>query len=472
MKDARIYEHPILSFNRKNKVTFTFEGKTIEAYQGESILAALYAIGISAFTKTPFGSMGPFCMIGKCSSCFVKVNNIPYIRSCKEPVREGIKVERQWDLPDIPQVSNHKKTSMRTKDVDLLVVGAGPAGLSASIEAAKRGLKVLLVDEHFKAGGQLVKQTHKFFGSKELMGGLRGFQIAEKLVKEAIENNVEILLQSSVFGYFKEGVYGIATPRGLIKVNAKTAIISTGATERFLIFKGNYLPGVMGAGGAQTLMNEYGVKPGNVAIVVGAGNVGLIIAYQLLQAGVKVKAVLEIMPEIGGWFVHAAKIRRLGVPILVSHTLLEARGLDHVESAIIARVDKNFKPIANSEREIKCDLILLAVGLRPDSRLLAQMGAKMKWIPELGGLVPLHDEYFETTIPGVYVAGDAGGIEEATTAIISGKIAGLSAVIKIIGYQRDLIEERERLIRELYKTRETKFSKRVIAGLSKVIISR
>ena len=158
-------------------------------------------------------------------------------------------------------------------------------------------------------------------------------------------------------------------------------VIATGASERYLAFPGNDLPGVMGAGGAQTLMNEYGILPGEKALVVGSGNVGVIVSYQLLQAGVKVKAILEILSHIGGWFVHAAKVRRYGIPILTSHTIKAVWGYDRVEGATIIKVNEKFKPIPDTERDVECDLVLLAIGLAPDTRLFAQAGAIMKWIP-------------------------------------------------------------------------------------------
>ena len=467
MPSSRIWRHPILEFKRGPKVTFYFNGKPVEAYIGESVAAALHAAGFYA-VRGDYPPEGLFCMIGKCSSCLVRVNGVPHVRACREPVRDGLVVESETSRPRIPPPYDGGYPEVEKLNVDLLVVGGGPAGLSAATVAARAGLNVLLVDEHFRVGGQLVKQTHKFFGSREFFGGFRGFQIASLLEDEALRAGVKILLETTAYGWFREGVVGLASRGKRYEVKAKTIVVSTGAHERFIPFPGNMLPGVMGAGAAQTLMNEYGVKPGDRALVVGAGNVGLIVSYQLLQAGVSVAAVIEIMREIGGWFVHAAKLRRYGVPILTGHTIIEAKGDGKVERAVVAPVDDNFRPIGEKAFEMPCDLVLLAVGLTPDSRLLAQMGAKMMWVPELGGLVPLRDEYMETSIPGVYVAGDAGGIEEATTAIITGRIAGLSAAIRVLGPQPRLVEERERAIKMLEECRRTPFSSKILRGLAEV----
>ena len=449
--DKRIWEHPIITFKRGRKVKFYFNGMEVEAYEGESVAAALYAVGINVFTKSIKleRPRGAFCMIGKCSSCFMKVDGVPNTRTCIEPVRDGMRVEVQEGLADIPPNTPpfEAEDEEVLEDVDVLVIGGGPAGLAATIDLAKYGLNVVLVNEHFKLGGQLVKQTHKFFGSKELFGGLRGFQVGEELAKKVKEySNVRILLQTTAYGIFRGGWVGLMGKKKLYRVKPRYIIASTGASERYLAFPGNDLPGVMGAGGAQTLMNEYGILPGEEVLVVGSGNVGVIVSYQLLQAGARVKAIVEILPHIGAWFVHAAKVRRYGVPILTRHTIKAAWGKEKVEGATIVQVDEKFQPIPGTERDLPCDLVLIAIGLTPDTRLFAQAGAVMRWIPELGGLVPLRTRYLETSIPGMYVAGDASGIEEATTAIIEGEIAGLDIVVR----EKNIEEARERR-EKLYK---------------------
>jgi len=474
--DRRIWEHPILTFKRGKKVKFYFNNVEVEAYEGESIAAALYAIGVNVFSRSiKLGRpRGVFCMIGKCSSCFMKVDGIPNVRTCIEPVRDGLRVEVQNGLADIPTDENvfEVKDEIVLDDVDVLIIGGGPAGLAAAMTVAKYGLNTVLVNEHFKLGGQLVKQTHKFFGSKELFGGLRGFQVAEELTKKVLSfSNVKVLLQTVAYGIFRDGWVGLASKDRLYRVRPKYMVIATGASERYLAFPGNDLPGVMGAGGAQTLMNEYGILPGEEALVVGSGNVGVIVSYQLLQAGVKVKAILEILSHIGGWFVHAAKVRRYGIPILTSHTIKAVWGYDRVEGATIIKVNEKFKPIPDTERDVECDLVLLAIGLAPDTRLFAQAGAIMKWIPELGGLVPIRTPYLETSIERVYVAGDSSGIEEATTAIIEGEIAGLDIVARELD-SSEACKRRDELHRFLWNEyRQSPLLERSRLGKMKATVS-
>ena len=177
----------------------------------------------------------------------------------------------------------------------------------------------------------------------------------------------------------------------------------------------------------------------NKITIVGAGNVGLIVSYQLLQAGVRVDRVVEAMPKIGGYNVHAAKLRRCGVPIYTSHSIKEAYGKGKVEGAVVVEVDNGCNPIKGTEQNVACDTICLAVGLTPSIRLLDQFGVRTEYIPEAGGHVAIHDSSMQTNVKGVYVAGDSSGIEEASTAMIEGQLAGVSAAASL-GYDKGFRE--------------------------------
>jgi thioredoxin reductase len=214
---------------------------------------------------------------------------------------------------------------------------------------------------------------------------------------------------------------------------AKQVIFACGASEKLINFPGWTLPGIMGAGAAQTMVNVHRVLPGRRFLVVGAGNIGLIVAYQLLQAGAEVVAILEALPHIGGYGVHASKVRRAGVPIMTSHTIKEAHGKDRVEGATIVALDEKMVPVPNSELKLDVDVICLAVGLKPNLELPLMAGCKTMFLSALGGRVPIHDENMETTVKDVYVAGDVAGIEEASTAIEQGRLAGVAAAYKL-GY--------------------------------------
>ncbi|HDN02054.1 MAG TPA: FAD-dependent oxidoreductase [Candidatus Bathyarchaeota archaeon] len=469
--DLRIYEHPILQFTRGKAVSFTFNNRRIRGYKGESIAAALLAAGIKVFRRSmKLGrARGFYCGIGKCSSCLMRVDGIPNVRTCIEPVREGMVVETQTWEPDLPTTVEFDVKREKI-DVDIAVVGGGPAGLEAAITASKLGAAVAIIDENYKAGGQLIKQTHKFFGSVEAYAGVRGINIAKRLLSELRKAKVRWILGSSVFAHYAGSSESLLAYGGgcYYKIRAKKVIYSTGAMENMLLFPNNDLPGVYGAGGVQTIMNVYGVKPGNEALIVGAGNVGLILGYQLLQAGVRVRAVVEIMPKIGGYKVHANKLMRQGVPILTSHTIKEVHGKEWVESATIVEVDNNFNMIEGSEKRLDVDLVCIAVGLSPSIELPAQAGAKTSYIPELGGYVPIHDKFLKTSLENVYVAGDASGIEEATTAMFEGRIAGAQTSASL-GYN---VQKAETIVdntmHQLEMFRKSPFSSRVVKGKMKV----
>ena len=439
----RIKKHPILDFTRKKKIPFYFNNKKLEGYEGDCIASALHSNGVKVFSKSLKydNPRGFFCGIGKCSSCLMRVEGVPNVRTCIAPLEEGIHVEMQDKLADLPNAVFHE-TAKEKKNIDILVIGAGPAGLCASIEAVRQGAKVLLVDENLMVGGQLIKQTHKFFGSKHEKAGTRGINISKELNEQVDEykkeNKIDLLLNSTVIGYYEnkgqKHKFAILKRNNyentLVEVNCKAVILATGAMENMLLFPGNDLPGVYGAGAVQTLMNVFGVKPGKKVIMVGAGNVGLIVSYQLLQAGINVDRVVEAAPFIGGYHVHAAKLRRCGVPIQTSHSIKEVYGKDMVEGAVIVKLDENWQPVKGSEEKVECDTICLAVGLTPSIKLLSQIGARIELIAEAGGFVAIHDDFMQTTIKNVYVAGDSSGIEEASTAMIEGKIAGVAAALK------------------------------------------
>lgn len=236
------------------------------------------------------------------------------------------------------------------------------------------------------------------------MAGTRGYEIAGSLARQAADAGVEFWPDTVAYGIFKEGVGLVRGEQGYI-VKAGKTIVAAGGSEDPVAFPGSTLPGVMTAGAAQTLVNVHRVLPGRRIVILGSGNVGLILAYQLLQAGADVAAVIERAERIGGYGVHAAKIRRAGVPILTGSTVVAAEGTESLERLHVASVAADGSVVPGSEQTIEADTLCLAVGMSPLTELLWQAGADFDYIAELGGFVPLHDSRMESTVPGLYVAG-------------------------------------------------------------------
>ncbi len=321
---------------------------------------------------------------------------------------------------------------MKKIERDIVVIGAGPAGLSAAIAASQAGAQVLVVDENSLPGGQLFKQIHRFFGSVEHCAGTRGYAIARELCTKAGKLGVEVLLDTVAYGFFEDGI-GLVTGDDNYLVKSKKTILAAGGSENMVAFPGCTLPGVMSAGAAQTMANVHRVLPGRRVVMLGSGNVGLIVAYQLLQAGAEVVALAECADHIGGYGVHAAKLRRAGVPIYTGCTVKRALGTESLEAVELAKPDGRGGFVEGSERLLEADTLCVAVGLSPMAELAWQAGAQFEYTEALGGFVPVHDACMETTVQGLYAAGDVTGVEEAPVAMEEGNLAGTSAA-EALGY--------------------------------------
>ncbi len=324
----------------------------------------------------------------------------------------------------------------------VVIIGAGPAGLSAAIECAKTGIKVLVIDENSKPGGQLFKQIHKFFGSREHKAGVRGLNIGYELLQETEKLGIEVWLDSEVCSIDPDkSIWVVKNKEKSEYIMADRIIIATGATENSVQFENWTLPGVMGAGAAQTMINCHRVLPGKKILMIGSGNVGVIVSYQLLQAGAEVAGIIEASPRLGGYGVHTAKVRRAGVPFYTGYTVKQAFGEIQVEAAEIVGLDSNWNFIEGSEKRIEVDTICIAVGLTPLIELVWLAGCRFTYLNQLGGHIPLHNQFMETTAKGIYIAGDVSGIEEASTAMEEGKLAGIGAAYSLGFYNKECAEE-------------------------------
>jgi len=404
-----ITKHPILQIPIRKKIKFKFDGKELTGFEGMVISSALFLNKIKIFGHhVKDGSpQGIFCANGQCSQCNVITNDIP-VKACTTPLKEGMIIESCNGLPNLPPLDIPVEVGdPEIIDTEVLIIGAGPAGLSATKVLGDYGLKVILVDDKDHLGGKLVLQTHKFFGSQEdVYAGKRGIEIAEILGASVIElKTVNVWLNSTVIAVFSDGIVGILKNNiEYVLVKPEYFLVATGAREKMLVFPGNTLPGVYGAGAFQTLVNRDLVKSASKIFIVGGGNVGLIAGYHAIQAGIEVVGLVEALPQCGGYKVHEDKLRRLGVPIYTSYTVISANGNNKVESITIGKLDKNNNIIKRSEQTFICDTILIAVGLNSV------------------------DEFYHKAKEfnmKVWAAGDAQEIAEASVAIFTGQIEAL-----------------------------------------------
>ncbi len=436
MHERRVGAHPVLPPPEGTAdVPFTWNGQPLLSRPGEMIASALFAAGIHTFGHHPRDGapLGIFCANGQCAQCTVVADGVA-VKACMTPVRAGMVVascDRHPDLPAVEALPPLGETHVLR--VGVLVVGAGPAGLSAAVELGRRGVDVLVVDDKDRPGGKLVLQTHKFFGSiEDTRAGTRGIDLATALAAEASAlPSVEVWLEATAVGVFADGRVGVVRHGRYHVVEPRVLLVTTGAREKQLPFPGHTLPGVYGAGAFQTLLNRDLVRPCRRLFVVGGGNVGLIAAYHAIQADIEVVGLVEALPEVGGYKVHADKIRRLGVPVHLSHTVLGVHGETGVEAVTIAEVDRRFRPIPGTERTFAVDTVLVAVGLSALDEFARQA--------------------LEFGIP-VFSAGDAAEIAEASAATFGGRIAALE-VARHLGLTQDEVPDAWREKLEVLKAR-------------------
>jgi NADPH-dependent 2,4-dienoyl-CoA reductase/sulfur reductase-like enzyme/Fe-S-cluster-containing hydrogenase component 2/bacterioferritin-associated ferredoxin len=433
---SRIHAHPLLTVSEgREEVRFFFDGEAVTGFLGEPVASALMARGIRVFSLHPKDKapQGLFCANGQCSQCTVLIDGIPR-KACVTPLKAGMDVRTLKGLPALPESDEPlQQAERRTIRTDILVIGAGPSGLSAAYELGRMGFQVIVADDKEAAGGKLVLQTHKFFGSEQdCYAGVRGMDIATMLEAKLHRlPNVTVLRNAPVVAVFKDRKAGIYKDyASYVLVEFTALVVAAGAREKGVLFPGNDLPGVYGAGAFQTLVNRDLVKAAKRVFIVGSGNVGLIAAYHALQAGIEVAGIAEIMGRINGYKVHADKIRRMGVPLHLNTTVLRVEGEGKVERVVTAQVDDQFRPVPGTGLVYEVDTVLIATGLAPCDEFLRQARSY--------GILAV-------------AAGDAEEIAEASSALFGGKIAALT-LAKMLG-KKVQIDESWLSTREVLKSR-------------------
>jgi len=327
----------------------------------------------------------------------------------------------------------------------LLVVGGGPAGMAAAIEAARAGLACTLVDEGPRLGGQIYRQPPAGFRVRDARALGRDHARGEALRDElaAAGERVDVRPGTSVVGIWGRDVAWVAGDASGT-ITAEQLVLATGAYDRPVPFPGWTLPGVLTAGGAQALVKTMRVAPGRRALVAGTGPLLLVVANQLHKAGVAVLAVVEAgrpswSPRAFGkvWrepgllkdaWDHWRALRRAGIPLRFNHTVFAAHGEREVEAVTCGPVDpETWRPMRERARRIDVDLLVVGFGFVPNTELTALAGCRHRYAHELGGWIPVRDARMETSVRGVFAAGDGAGVAGALAAVEEGRIAGITA---------------------------------------------
>lgn len=330
---------------------------------------------------------------------------------------------------------------------DLIVIGGGPAGLAAALSAAKNGLqKILIAERDRELGGILNQCIHNGFGLHYFKEELTGPEYAARFLRKLAEFNIELMLNTMVLEVTSDRqVHVISRDGGYQVLEAKSIILAMGCRERTrgaIAIPGSRPAGVLTAGAAQRYVNMEGYMVGRRVLILGSGDIGLIMARRMTLEGAEVLACLELMPYSSGLMRNVVQcLDDYDIPLLLSHTIIEIRGDKRVEEAVVARVDQDLKPIAGTEMTFACDTILLSVGLIPENELTDKAGIAID--PKTKGAIVR--ENMETSCPGIFACGNVVHVHDLVDFVTAeSEIAGRSAAAYVLNEKKD--EPREMIL--------------------------
>ena len=325
---------------------------------------------------------------------------------------------------------------MKLHDVDVAVIGAGPAGMAAAIRAREAGAeKVVLMERAEELGGLLHQCVHNGFGLLYFNEDLTGPEYGHRFIEKALDTGVTPLLETMVVRLGEDRQIGaVNTKEGFITFRPKAIVLAMGCRERSrgaLNIPGTRPAGVLTAGTAQRYVNVEGFVPGKRIVILGSGDIGMIMARRLTLEGARVEAVVEILPYIGGLIRNEVQcLHDFDIPLFLNHTVTQIHGEERVEAVTVAQVNGNRQPVAGTRRTIACDTLLLSVGLIPENELSIMAGARLD--PVTGGARV--DETRQTNIPGVFAGGNVLHVHDLVDNVSwESELAGESAARFAVG---------------------------------------
>ena len=473
-RSLRLDPSPIELIDRSKSIEFEFNGRPVHAYEGDTVGSALYASGVRIFSRSfkYHRVRGMLCVSGSCPNCLMTVDGVPNVRVCVQRVEQGMKVKGQnawpglerdlfsvidrfrWALPvgfyykglyrpralwnlsaslirrfaGLGSVNldaeGHRAEHRSYAHADVAVVGGGIAGMSAALEAGRNGARVTLVDDQPTLGGKLRYGSRHRLVNVDGGGEMAAPEAAHMLATRVAEHErIDVLSDATVFGHYEGNLLGVRTPHGIVHLRARHVVVATGAQEVPLTFERNDLSGVMLSTGVRRLINLYGVKPGNTALVVTTNDDAYYAALDMLDAGMRIVAVADTRSEFRRDLDAATTLRSRGVLILANHAMVRAEGTRTVIGGIVAEMGPD--GMTGHERQFDCDTIAMSGGFQPSSALLHQAGATFMRDFDVDADIPVQ-------LPNsVHVAGDVTAINDPTISALQGRLAGLETSLAV-----------------------------------------